>query len=334
MANKIKTVKFNTKLIHEGKVYLKLSDVVKALGYKRADFINENSQLIEKISGVSCIQETDYNNLLSENEKALQKQGQIEVTKIETLRSKIDCVLSFQPLKMLFAREYLQMMANRTGCRSSEEYILTHEIPKEKRKAVQELMQDEKSNSMYRSMIEYLNDKEQFDIEKIRSFGLDVQYLVSIKCDGRVGIDVFVVGQGVFHYITDFGDYASWNEMYIDDNEDLLLPWCNFDAKEPEEELINLSKVRIDRDFSKYNAVENMIWCIENLDVEVMEDYENSVFSMYEDTIKFDMSLELLMKIIKPEKISTIFTDKLIDIEIGRILTDFEKEKVFEEDFK
>lgn len=331
---KNKTIKFNIKLIQDNKVYLPLSDVVKALGYKRADFINENSQLIEKISGVSCIQETDYNNLLSENEKALQKQGQIEVTKIETLRSKIDCVLSFQPLKMLFAREYLQMMANRTGCRSSEEYILTHEIPKEKRKAVQELMQDEKSNSMYRSMIEYLNDKEQFDIEKIRSFGLDVQYLVSIKCDGRVGIDVFVVGQGVFHYITDFGDYASWNEMYIDDNEDLLLPWCNFDAKEPEEELINLSKVRIDRDFSKYNAVENMIWCIENLDVEVMEDYENSVFSMYEDTIKFDMSLELLMKIIKPEKISTIFTDKLIDIEIGRILTDFEKEKVFEEDFK
>ena len=104
--------------------------------------------------------------------------------------------------------------------------------------------------------------------------------------------------------------------------------------KEPEEELINLSKVGIDRDFSKYNAVENMIWCIENLDVEVMEDYENSVFSMYEDTIKFDMSLELLMKIITPEKVSTIFTDKLIDVETEKYLTDFEKEKVFEEDFK
>ena len=330
----IKPVKFDTKLIHEGKVYLKASDVVKALGYKRADFINEHSQLIEKISGVSCIQETDYNNLLSENEKALTKQGQIEVTKIETLRSKIDCVLGFQPLKMLFAGEYLQIMANRTGCKSSEEYILTHEIPEEKRKAVQELMQDEKSNSMYRSMLKYLNDKEQFDIEKIRSFGLDVQYLVSIKCDGRVGIDVFVVGQGVFHYITDFCDYASWNDMCIDDDGDLLLPWCNFDAKEPEEELINLSKVGIDRDFSKYNAVENMIWCIENLNVDVLEDYEHSVFSMYEDTIKFDMSLELFVKIIKPEKVSTIFTDKLIDLETGLYLTEFEKEKVFEQDFE
>lgn len=187
---------------------------------------------------------------------------------------------------------------------------------------------------MYHSMLEYLNDKEQFDVEKIRSFGLDVQYLISIKCDGKVGIDVFVVGQGVFHYITDFGDYTSWNEMYIDDNGDLILPWFDFDAKEPEEQLINLSKVGIDRDFSKYNTIENMVWCIENLDVEVMEDYEHSVFSMYEDTIKFDMSLELLMKIIKPEKVSTIFTDKLIDVETEKYLTDFDKEKVFEEDFK
>ena len=328
-----KTVKFNTKLIQNNKVYLKLSDVTKALGYKQQDFINKYSQLIEKISGISCIKETDYNNLLAENELALHKQGQIEVTKIETLCSKIDCVLSFQPLKMLFAGEYLQIMANRTGCRSSEEYILTHEIPKEKRKAVQELVQDEKSNSMYRSMIEYLNDKEQFDIEKIRSFGLDVQYLVSIKCDGRVGIDVFVVGQGVFHYITDFGDYASWNELYVDDNGDLMLPWYNFDSNNPEEDLINLSQTGIDRDFSKYNAVENMLWCIQNLNVEALEDYESSVFSMYEDTIKFDMSLELLVKLIKPDVVDTIYTDRLIDVETCTIITDFDSKKVFKEDY-
>lgn len=329
-----KSVEFKTKIFHEGKVYLKLSDVVKALGYKRTDFINEFPDMLGKISGVLCVKETDYNNLLSENEKALTKQGQIEVTRIETLRSKINAVMSFQPLKMLFGRDYLQIMATKTGCKSIEQYILTHELPEEMRKAVQELMQDGKSNSMYCSMIEHLNDKEQFDIEKIRSFGLDVQYLVDVKCDGRVGIEVFVAGKGIFHYITDFGDYASWNEMYIDGNGDLILPWCNFDAKEPEEELINLSKVGIDRDFSKYNAVENMLWCIENLNIEVMEDYEHSVFSMYEDTIKFDMSLELLIKILKPEKVSTIFTDKLIDVETGTIITDFDKEKVFEEDFK
>ena len=52
------------------------------------------------------------------------------------------------------------MMADRTGCKSKEEYILTHEIPKEKRKALQELVQDNKSNSNYRNMVEYLYDKE------------------------------------------------------------------------------------------------------------------------------------------------------------------------------
>ena len=48
MANK--TVKFDTKIIHDNKVYLPLSDVVKALGYKRADFISKFPSLIEKIS--------------------------------------------------------------------------------------------------------------------------------------------------------------------------------------------------------------------------------------------------------------------------------------------
>lgn len=90
MANK--PVKFETKIIHESKVYLKVSDVAKALGYKQQDFINEHSQLVEKISGINCIRETDFNNLLVENEKALSKQGQIEVTKIETLRNKVNSV--------------------------------------------------------------------------------------------------------------------------------------------------------------------------------------------------------------------------------------------------
>ena len=50
--------------------------------------------------------------------------------------------------------------------------------------------------------------------------------------------------------------------------------------------------------------------------------------------INFDMSVELLAKIIKPDAVSTIFTDKLIDLETGLYLTDFDKEKVFEEDFE
>ena len=61
------TVKFSTKIINDDKVYLKVSDVSKALGYsKQQDFINEHPSLVKRISGVQCIRETDYNNLLSE----------------------------------------------------------------------------------------------------------------------------------------------------------------------------------------------------------------------------------------------------------------------------
>ena len=332
MANK--TVKFNTKIINDSKVYLKVSDVAKALGYsKQQDFINEHSSLVEKISGVQCVRETDYNNLLSENETALQKQGQIEVTKIETLRSKIDAVMGMQGLKMLLARDYLQMMADRTGCKSKEEYILTHEIPKEKRKALQELVQDGKSNSNYRNMVEYLYDKERFDIEKIRSFDLDVQYLVSIDCCGKVDINAYVIGKGVFYNTSDFGDYALWNDIYVDENGDIILPYYEYDSMSPEEKLINLSKPDADHDFKEGNVVENMIWCIQNMDVTALEDYEFSVFEYIGDTINFSMSAELLVKLIKPDTVSTIYADKLIDLETGQYLTDFDEEKVFKEDF-
>lgn len=331
MANK--TIKFNTKIINDNKVYLKVSDVAKALGYSKAqDFINEHSSLVEKISGVQCVRETNYNNLLSENEDALKAQGQIEVTKIETLRSKIDAVMSFQPLKLALARDYLQMMADRTGCKSSEEYIITHEIPEEKRKALHELMQQKENNSSYKSMIEYLQDKERFDLDKVRSFGLDIQYLISIDCTGSVHMDSYVVGNGVFYSFTELGDYEQWNDMYYDENGDVILPW--YDYVKNEKQLINLSKVDINRNFNKYNVIENMLWCIENLEVTAIEDYEWEVFGHHGDTVDFSMSIELLVKIIKPDAVSTIYTDKLIDLETGQYMTDFDKERVFAEEFK
>lgn len=331
---KNKTIKFSTKIINDNKVYLKASDVAKALGYSKVqDFINEHHSLVEKISGVQCIRENDFNSLLVENEDALKNQGQIEVTKIETLRNKIDSVMGFQGLKLLLARDYLQMMADRTGCASKEEYIFTHEIPKEKREALQELMKDGQSNSNYRHMVEYLHNKTIFDIDRIRDFGLDVQYLVSINCCGEVDIDAYVVGKGVFCNISDISDYASWNEMYIDENGDMILPYCNYDSQGSETELINLSKPDIEHDFREDNVVGNMIWCINNLEITALEDYEYSVFGYFDRIINFDMDVELLVKILKPAAVSTIYTDKLIDLETGTTITEFDSEKVFKEDF-
>lgn len=335
MSNSRKSVDFDTKLFYKGRVYLKVSDVTKALGFqKQQDFINEYSQLIEKISGIQCISEADYNNLLSTNSKALSRQGQIEITRIETLRSRINSVLSFQPLKMLFARDYLNMMAARTGCRSSEEYIVTHEIPEEKKKVLQELIQsNEQKNSTYHDMVEYLQDKERFDMDIIKSYGLDVQFLTSIESDGKMSLDVYVVGKGVFYNITNFGDYALWNELCTNEEGDVMLPWCDYDSNTPEELMINLSQNNIERDFSKYNVADNMLWCIENLDVKALEDYEYSVFEYNDDTIDFCMPLELLVKMIRPDAVDIIYVDRIIDVETGLYLTEFDEGKVFAEEF-
>ncbi|MDD3362790.1 MAG: hypothetical protein PHW34_14075 [Hespellia sp.] len=331
---KNKPVKFEKRIFHKEKVYLKLSDVVKALGYSsKQKFIDEHDKDVVSLSGIGqCVAETTFNDLLSNDPVAFSNQGQLEVTKVETLRSKIDSVIGFQPLKFMLFGNYLTMMAAMTGCKSEEEYIITHEIPKEKRKALEELIRDNDSNPNYTKMIEYINDKERFDLEHIRSFNLDVQYLSSIDCTGKTDLDVFVCGHGVFCHITDFGDYELWNDMYRDDKGDIILPWCNYDLQNSEEVLVNLSQTNIDRDFSKYNAVDNMIWCIENLAVTGLEDYEYAVFDYDNDAgIRFSMSAELLVKLIKPDTISTIYTDTILDIVTEKYITEVDADTVLVE---
>ena len=89
--------------------------------------------------------------------------------------------------------------------------------------------------------------------------------------------------------MSDLDNYALWNDIYIDENGYTILPSYNFDSNNPEEQLINISKSDIDRDFRAGNVVDNMIWCIHNLDVEALEDYEYEVFGYHKDTVDFSM---------------------------------------------
>lgn len=335
MASKRRTVDFETKILHEGKVFLKVTDVTKALNYhKQQDFINEHPQLIKKISGIQCINEFDYNNLLSENNEALSKQGQIEITKVETLRSKVNSMINFKSLELACscASNYLGMMAAKTDCSSPKEYILKHEIPEEKKRILQQLIQtDEHRNSSYRDMVEYLSNKEQFDMDRIRYYGLDVQFLTSIESNGDMKLEAYVVGKGVFYNVTDYGDYALWNALHTNKEGDVMLPWHDYNSNNPKTIMINLSKSNIDRDFSKYNVVENMLWCVENLHVKALEDYGYSVFEYKDDFIDFCMPVELLAKMIRPDVVNIVYVDRVIDVETGLYLTEFDKEKVFAE---
>lgn len=331
MANKI--IKFNTKVIRNNNVYLKVSDVAKVFNMKMADFKQSHSDIIEKIPSCGdCILETEFNKLLSEDSSAMEKQGQLEMTKIESLRAKTDSVISFQPFKMLLGRSMLQQLADMKGCKSIEEYITTYELPEEMNKELKELMQNSERNTGYIKMVDYTFHKtDEFDIEKIRSFGLDVQVLTSIKCDGRMNLDVFVVGKGIFYGITNYGDYEQWDNLYTNSNGDLILPYCDFDSNSPEEIEINLSQSGIDRNFQEHTVIENMLWCIENLKVTEIENYEYDVIGCNLDTIQFSVPIELLIKMIRPDAVRTIYVDKIVDLEYGGYLTDVKDMKVFAE---
>lgn len=327
-----KIVKFDTKVIHNNSVYLKISDVAKVFNMKEIDFKKVHPSIIKKISSCGdCILETEFNKLLSDDSNAMKKQGQLEITKVESLRAKTDFVIDFQSFKRIFGRNILKQLAYTKHCKSIEEYITKYELPGEMDKALQELLQNYAGNTSYTEMVDYLfHDKDGLNIDHLRLFGLDVQVLTSIQCDGKMNLEAFVVGKGVFHEVTNIENYEQWNNLFAEDGE-LILPYCNFSSSNPEEKLINLSQSGIDRDFREYTVIENMIWCIENLAVTEIQDYEYDVIGCDLNTIRFSVSIELLIKMIRPDAVNTIYVDKVVGSDHDCYLTDVKDMKIFAE---
>ena len=122
-------IKFNTKIFHNSKIYLKVSDVAKVFHLKVTEFKALHPDMIEKIPSCGdCIRETDFNYLLTNDTDAMEKQGQLEITKVESLRAKTDAVMNFQPFKLLLGRGMLQQLADIKCCKSIEEYIKKYEL--------------------------------------------------------------------------------------------------------------------------------------------------------------------------------------------------------------
>ena len=150
----MKSIMFKTKIFHEVKMYLLVSDVTKMMEISEKAFCKKYSDKIVEIPGCrKCIAETDFNLLISDDKELFKKMGMLELTKVETLRSEIASIISFQPLKFMMAKEYLNMMKIKTGCKSEQQYVEKYEIPKEFDEALQRFMNSHHDNSYYKSMI-------------------------------------------------------------------------------------------------------------------------------------------------------------------------------------
>lgn len=123
-----------------------------------------------------------------------------------------------------------------------------------------------------------------------------------------------------------------WNEIHIDEMGNIKLPYFSYYSDRVEERIINLSHTEVDRDFSKYNTVENIQWCIQNLNMKGIEDYEFDVLGYHSDAIDLRIHTDLLVKMIVPDAIDTIFTDQIIDLEKLVWITDVSDMRVFAQD--
>lgn len=330
MADK-KEIKFTTKIFHDNKVYLKLSDVTKALNYSTMQsFVNAHGDMISKIKGIGdCILESDYNNLLVMDKDALSKQRHIEITKVDTLRSKINMVTSMYPLKLAFGKGYFDLMAKKHGCMSVEEYILKYDLPEEEKKCLNEIQEHRESNTYYKEEVQALFDRSKLDIDKLRQCGLDIQVMTQITSDGHMNLLSFIVGDGVF-LAYDSYDYHEWDKISIDEKGNVLVTYFNYDDYPEEgEQIINLSDSGVERDFRQYGITENLAWCIEKLKVDSLEDYEYDVFHYRSDTIDFEISIELLVKMIKPDTSNTVYVDGIVVCEEDVYITDLKGQEVF-----
>lgn len=326
-----KEIRFTTKILHGGKVYFVLSDVAKALNYPtKQSFMDSHSDIITRIKGIGdCILETDYNSLLVTDDKALSKQKHMEITKVDTLRSKIEMVTSMYPLKLAFGKGYFEMMARNHGCMSVEEYILKYDLPEEEQKCLKEIQEHRESNTYYKEEVAALHDKSKLDIDKLRQCGLDVQVMTQITSDGHMNLISYIVGEGVFLEFSSY-DYHEWDKISVDENGNILVPYFNYDDHPEEgEQIINLSDIDVDRDFRKYSVVENLVWCIENLKVDSLEDYEYDIFHYRSDTIDFEIGIELLVKMIKQDSSDTVYVDGIVVCEEKVYITDVDGQKVF-----
>ena len=327
---KTKAIEFDTKIFYKNKVYLPVDDARKALGLKtQNDFIQSYGYMVTKIKGAgNCISETDYNDLLSRNKDALSKQEYLEITKVDTLRSKINMTISMYPLKFIFGKDYFEAMARQYGCTSAEDYIYKYDLPQEKKKCLEEISHLEEENTGYRKDVQLLKDKSKIDISKLKQCGLEIRHITTIECTGRMKLRSYIVGVGVFHEFSEF-DYQEWDRISVNENGNIILPYYNYDSPDSEERLIDLSESIVDRDFRNYSIVENIIWCIENLKVVALEDYEYGVFSLDDDTIKFDVPADLMAKIIRPDSISTFFVDGIVEYNEKLYLTEYANKKIF-----
>ena len=310
---KIKAVEFEVKVVFKGEVYLKVADVCKVFGYKtQKAFIADYSDKVIKIKGCgNCMKQSDYNQMLDEDEEASERQEIKEVTKVCDARIEYNGSKKILGLKKMFGLQRLAMLKNM----SVDEYIEKVELPKNRQDAVSDTLKAKNDYDKYNEKIAKIKAK----FSGLEQYGLELRF-VTKESENTIDFRGYIVGNGIIREVTysDEYDYCEYDKLYINEVGDIILPVYNFDADIRSE--VNLSKTKIDRNFREFGMIENLLYIAQEeigyvsmSDDDYIFSYDDDVFSLYVET-------DFIATMMKPEDSRYTYYDGVAEIEVDEIV--------------
>lgn len=314
MLNKIEL--FNTRIFHKDKTYLLVSDAAKALGYEStADFMGKYSELIVSMEQMpELISETDFNWLLSNDAVSLEKLKHLEITKIDTLRLKTENHKSFYPLKVMFASEMFRSKALSAGLSTIEEYIEKVDYPSEICEMIKEMQKGKDVIHTYKEQILRLQDSQLIDYQLLDKLGLEIQSYTRIK-DGRVYLESFIAGKGIFYMIYLEGD-EDYTNLAVVDGELFL---AEYDFTEDKFIQCKIGKDPSERDYREYGVIENILYVLMNKKI---DDAGVDLLECSEPGVKMFISQSEAIKLLNPNMYrELLLVDGIVEFSCNSYLT-------------
>ena len=309
MKNK-KAVEFEVKVVFKGEVYLRVADVSKVFGFKtQKAFISDYSDKVIKIKGCgNCIKQSDYNQMLEADEEASERQEIKEVTKVSDARIEYNGSKSILGLKMMFGLERLAMARHMTV----DEYIEKVELPRNKEQAVSDVLNSKNNYATYVKDIAKIMRR----FSGLEQYGLELRFVTRESKDS-VDFRAYLVGNGIMREVTysDECDYCEYENMYVNEAGDLILPVYDYDNDIRWE--VNLSETKIDRDFRQYGMVENLLYISqEKIPYKSTLDCSDYIFSFDDDWLNLYVETDFIVAMMKPEDSRFVYFDGVADVEV------------------
>lgn len=314
MLNKIDL--FKTRIFYKDNTYLLVSDVAKALGYESTkEFIDKYSELIASIEQMpKLISETDFNWLLCNDATSFEKLEHLEITQIDTLRLKTENHKSLYPVKAMFASEMFRSKALSAGLSTIEEYIEKVDYPSEIRRMIKEMKREKDVFNAYKEQVSKLQDSQFIDIQLLKELGLELQSYTRIK-EGRMHLETFIVGKGIFYMIYLDGDEDYTNLTVV--NGELFL--SEYDFAKDEFVQCKIGKDPSGRDYREYGVIENILYVLMNKKI---DDAGVDLLECSEPGVKMFISQSEAIKLLNPNMYrELLLVEGIVDFSCNSYLT-------------